>query len=203
MSDDSFTWGEIYDEFGKGAEPLPADDYDLVIVNATHKQTQNGKPMFNIQCKVESGPHAKRTVFHRFVVSRESEGAMRYFFGDMRNLGLGQDFWKRNPTNDQICEALNNRRFRGKIVITQYQGQDRNEVDRVNPPRAQAGAAPPPPQSAPAAPPAAPPAPAPAPAEAAPPPPAPEPVAAPAPAAAAPADIPPPPPPTNAGDAPF
>ena len=193
MSDDSFTWGEIYDEFGKGAEPLPADDYDLVIVNATHKQTQNGKPMFNIQCKVESGPQQGRTVWHRFVVSRESEGAMRYFFGDMRNLGLGQDFWRRNPSDDQICDALANRRFRGTVKITQYQGQDRNEVERVRAPRAQAGAAPPP--QAPAAPAAAPPPPAPlAPVEAAVPP---APVAP-----AAPADIPPPPPPA-AGDPPF
>ena len=200
---------KLFDEFGKGSEPVPPGVYDLVIVKVEPKKTQNGKDMFQVQCKVEGGPHANRTLFHRFTISPESDGAMRWFFGDMKRLGLGSDFWKTSPTMEKASESMVNRRFRGDVKITEWQGQERNEIDKILPARSQADGGAPPPPPAPAAA-AAPPPPAPA-APAPPPPPAPVEAAAPpvpeAPAAtpppapvapAAPADIPPPPPPSAA-----
>lgn len=180
---------QLYDQFGKGSEPIPVGEYDFVVVSSEAKKTQNGKDMFRVQCKVESGPHVGRSVWNNFTISPESDGAMQWFFSDMRNLGLGQDFWRRNPGVDQVAEALVNRRFRGTVKITEYQGQERNEIERIKAPRSQGGADVPPPPIAAAAP--APPPP--------PPPPAPAPVPAAPPAAPAPvAETPPPPPPPPA-----
>ena len=216
------TLGALYEEHGRGSEPLPDGTEDnFVVLTATTKKSQNGKDMINIQCGVEAGANKGAKVWHRFVISPESEVSMQIFFRQMNTLGLGKEFWRTNPTVDRTCEALKGRQFRGTVKITEYQGVQRNEFSNFKPLGAQSGvggpppppppapqtaAAPPPPPAAapPAAPPppppaaAAPEAPAAAPAaETPPPPPAPaaQPEAPAAPAAAA--DIPPPPPPPS------
>jgi Protein of unknown function (DUF669) len=199
----SKSWSSMYDEAGESSGPLPVGDYPFVVQGAEYKPTSTGKDMFVIKAVVEDGPNKNRAVWHNFVVSPESAPAMEVFFRQMNVLGMGKDFWKRDPSNDQIINALKGRRFIGSVEVKPYNGVDRNNIKVIKAPKAAAGpsAPPPPPPPAPVA--AAAPAPAPEPVAAAapppppPPPPAPAPVpepvaAAPAPAAA---DIPIPPPP--------
>jgi hypothetical protein len=205
----------MYDEAGEASGPLTPSDYDFVIQDANYKPTSTGKDMFVIKAVVESGPSKNKAVWHNFVVSPESPAAMEVFFRQMNVLGMGKDFWRRDPTNEQIVNGLKGRRFCGSVEVRPYNGVDRNDIKVIKPPKGAAGGStppppPPPPAPAPVAaatpppPPApAPPAPAPAPvAEAPAPVPAPEPAPAavtpppPAPAPAA-ADIPIPPPPAN------
>ena len=89
--------------------------------------------MYLARCEVESGQYAKRTVFHNFVVSSESPDAMRIFFQQMGALGMTKDFWRQNPSDDRICQALENRRFRATTTIRQWQGEDRNNIGRIKP----------------------------------------------------------------------
>lgn len=199
------SWSSMYDEAGEASGPLPASDYPFVIQSAEYKPTSTGKDMFVIKAVVEDGPNKNRAVWHNFVVSPESAPAMEVFFRQMNVLGMGKDFWKRDPSNDQIINALKGRRFVGSVEVKPYNGVDRNNIKVIKAPKAAAGpsAPPPPPPPAPA-PVAAAPAPVAAPAPPPPPPPAPpapapepapQPVAeAPTPAPAA-ADIPTPPPP--------
>lgn len=199
------TWSDMYAEAGEASGPLPASDYPFVIQGAEYKETSTGKDMYVIKAVVEDGPNKNRAVWHNFVVSPESAPAMEVFFRQMNVLGMGKDFWRSNPSNDQIINALKGRRFIGSVEVKAYNGVDRNNIKVIKAPKAAAGpSAPPPPPPPPApAPVAAAPAPAPVAAAAPPPPPpappapapepAPQPVAeAPAPAAA---DIPTPPPP--------
>ena len=129
---------DLYEEHGKQAELLPDAEYDFVVMSATHKVSQNGKDMFNCQCKVESGPYTNKTVWHRFVISRESDIAMQIFFRQMKALGLDGTFWKRNPGAEQVVAALSGQRFRGTTVVKEYQGNESNEIKAIRPP---AGAA--------------------------------------------------------------
>ena len=199
-------WTKWRDEYGGAAELIPdGEEHDFVVVAATHQKSQSDKDMFNMQCAVESGPRAKARLWHRIVVSPENATAMEIMWRNLAALGLPptNPFWSGNPSAEQVAAALKDRRFRGKVKVTEWQGVERNELASMRPiPAAGTAAAAPPPPPAPSAPPppapapeAAPaPAPAPAPEAAAPPP------APPAPAPAA--DIPPPPPPSSP-DVPF
>lgn len=201
-------FGTLYKEHGEGSEPLPDSEYDFTISSTEAKKTQNGKDMFNCQCRVEGGPFNGRVVWHRFVVSPESSAAMEIFFRQMTALGLGKEFWLRGPSAEQVAEALKSRKFRGTTSIREYQGVESNEIKSIKPARsagAGAGAYPPPPPGA-YPPPPAPVAAAPAPVVAASPPPPPPPPSAPVqeepappapPQPAAQPDLPPPPPPSE------
>lgn len=196
------SWGDLLNDAGGAGdsyEPIPTGDYDFVISQADATQSQNGKTMYKIRCKVESGPHADRLVFHNLTVSPENPVALSIFFRQMNVLGLGRDFFAGNPADHQVAEALLNKRFRGQVVIKTWQGQEKNEIKQLftavsgalgngapTPGPAAAPPAPAPVAAAPAPPPAAP-APAPSPEYAAP-------AAPPVPAAPAPAAAPAPPP---------
>jgi hypothetical protein len=191
----------MYDEAGEASGPLTPSDYDFVIQDAKYKPTSTGKDMYVIKAVVESGPSKNKAVWHNFVVSPESPAAMEVFFRQMSVLGMGKDFWKRDPSNEQIVNGLKGRRFCGTVEVRPYNGVDRNDIKVIKAPKGAAagGSTPPPPPPPPPAPApvaaATPPPPAPAPA---PPAPAPVPVAeAPAPVPApepAPAAVIPPPP---------
>jgi hypothetical protein len=125
------SWGDLLNDAGGAGdsfEPLPSGDYDFEISQADVTQTQNGKTMYKVRCKVESGPHANRLVFHNFVISPENPNALAMFFRQMNVLGLNRDFFGGNPSDHQVAEALQGKRFRGQVTIKQWQGQDRNEI---------------------------------------------------------------------------
>ena len=227
------SWQDLLNDAGETGnyDPLPEGDYDFVIKQSEVKTAQSGRTMYVVKAAVEGGPFNGKTVWHNFVITPENPTALGWFFRNMGTLGLGQEYFKSNPSDHHVAEALVGRRFRGQIQIRKWQGQDKNEIRGFFPAGGQgvaaaspgapipatatAHAAPPPP-AAPAAPPPPPAAPAPAPVTApAPPPvvaeeaPAPAPVVAPAPApdpvpdpvAAAPAPPAPAPEPAMAGGA--
>lgn len=196
------SWGDLLNDAGGAGdsfEPLPSGDYDFEISQADVKQSQNGKTMYAIRCKVESGPHANRLVFHNFVVSPENPNALAMFFRQLNVLGLNREFFAQNPGDHHVAEALVGKRFRGQVTIKTWQGQDRNEIKQfytaVSGALGNGQAAPSnsipsagPPVQTPTGPPAAP-APAPAPQYAAPASPAPAPAPQAAPAAPAPEPV--------------
>lgn len=217
---ESVDWNALADKAGDvGFDVMPVGDYDLKVIEASHTTTTNGKLMYKAKFQVQTGQYKGRLVWHNFVVSPESEGALAIFFRQMGYFGMTKEWFKANkPSNDVVANTLNGREVRAKLGIKKYNGEDRNEitafaaapVGSVPIPSSVSGATPPPPPpAAPPAPPAAPPAPpapaaeVPIPAPEAPAAPAPAPVeAAAAPAAPAPApavdeavDIPIPPPP--------
>lgn len=173
--------------------PIPDGDYDLKVIEAEARMSANGKPMYKIKAEVQSGPHAKRLVWDNLVISKESPGALRYFFRKMAALGLDETFFAKGPDDNMIVSAITNRSFRAKIgPSTGNSTKPGNEIKEYYPAVAGAQAAVPAPAAyaapapavaappAPAAPPAAP-APAASPWETAAPAPAPFPPAPPAP----------------------
>lgn len=161
--------------------PIPAGEYKFKVLEAETRQTANGKPKYTIKAQVQDGPHAGRLVWDDLIVSKESAGAMGFFFRKMKALGLNEQFFATQPDDNAITAALKDREFLGKVIIDNFGGKDRNKIDGYKPlaaataggfippaPQAAAPAAPAP-QAAPAAPQqfaAQPPAAAPAPAQA-------------------------------------
>lgn len=173
-------------EAGKAFEPLPNNKYDVVVTEADHTINDNGNLQFNVTLEVEAvgGEYAKRKVWDKIILSKDNPKALPWFFKKMGVLGLDDNFFRTNPSEDQIARALLGKRA---LITTIQNTSEKTGKTYVNvkeyAPARGAGAAP----SAAPAPAAAAPAPAPAPAPVAP---APAPAApAPAPAPAAPAPV--------------
>jgi hypothetical protein len=181
------SWSDLLTDAGDaggGFEVLPEGDYDFVVKECKATTSKNGKQMWVVKAEIQGGPSNGRLVWHNFTLTTDNPSALGFFFRHMAVLGLTSDYFKQNPADHHVADALIGRRFRGQVVIAKWQGQDKNEIKAFFP-AAGAGLGAPPQISAPPAPPIA----------AAPPPP----PAAPAPTFAAPppaaAPTPPPPPP--------
>ena len=118
---------------GGSFEPLPVGEYSVVIDEASHTTTQSGKLMFKTKMKVEGGPHNGRLVWNQFVISPESPNALSIFFSQMKTLGLGQEFWAAEPSEDVVTSALAGRRCTVVLDQREWQGQIRNNVKAVKP----------------------------------------------------------------------
>lgn len=181
------SWNDLLDDAGGAGnsfEPLPDGDYDFIITECEAKQATTGKTMYVTKCAVEAGPHAKRLVWHNFVITPENPNALSWFFRNMNLFGLGREFFATNPSDNNVTAALVNKRFRGQLITRTWNNQDRNEIKQFFTARATVagpGAGPSAPATAPAAPAPAPAYAAPAPATAAAPPPPPAMPPAPAP----------------------
>jgi len=113
--------------------PIPDGVYELKVLDATAKATSNGKPMFELKAEVQVGPYAKRLVWDRLVVSKESSGAMGFFFRKMGALGLNTAFFQSEPDDATVAAALVGRQFRGELKTREYQGKQSNEITKYFP----------------------------------------------------------------------
>lgn len=126
----TLNWADLVRDAGEANnfEPLPDGDYDVVVTEATAKTTQSGKKMFSIKAQVEGGAHNKRLLWDNLVVSPESPGAMGIFFKKMFALGIARDFFIQSPSDAQIEQALNGRRFRAQVGTRTWNGAKKNEI---------------------------------------------------------------------------
>ena len=113
------SWKDLMNEAEEGAKeflPLDPGMYSFVIKEpAKVGQTSKENPKFTINPSVESGPRANARVFHDFIVSDSPYAMKNFFFGDLAILGLGPTFFDSNPTEQQIAQALQGRRFVAEV----------------------------------------------------------------------------------------
>lgn len=119
-------------------DPLPDGTYDLVCTETKPTDSSTGKPMIRTKYRVETGPHAGKTVFNQYVFSPDSPTALAIFFRHMAFHGLDTQFFNGQPAWEQVAATLVNRRVRMELGTRMWQGQPRNEVNNVMPPDAQA-----------------------------------------------------------------
>lgn len=113
------SWKELMNKAEEGAKefaPLDPGMYPFVVKEpAKVGQTSKENPKFTINPSVESGPRANARVFHDFIVSDSPYAMKNFFFGDLATLGLGPTFFDSNPTEQQIAQALQGRRFVAEV----------------------------------------------------------------------------------------
>lgn len=113
------SWKELMNSAEEGAKEFAILDegmYNFVIKDAAKVgQTSKENPKFTINPSVESGPRANARVFHTFSVSDSPYAMKMFFFGDLATLGLGPTFFDANPTEQQIAQALQGRRFVAEV----------------------------------------------------------------------------------------
>lgn len=113
------SWKELMNDAEEGAKEFAILDegmYAFVIKDAAKVgQTSKENPKFTINPSVESGPRANARVFHDFIVSDSAYAMKNFFFGDLSILGLGPTFFDGNPSEQQIAQALQGRRFVAEV----------------------------------------------------------------------------------------
>lgn len=144
---DGISWDELLDQAGDDVvdsfEPLPNDDYEVEVVEATFTMTKSvpSKKMWKVHLKVIN--HQKfnnRRVWTNIVLSPDNSKALGFFFRNMAVLGLTREYFATKPTDEAIAAAMKGRRARVKIIQKPYQGDMQNEVDRFIAPLAFEGA---------------------------------------------------------------
>lgn len=113
------SWKELMNDAEEGAKEFAILDegmYAFVVKDAAKVgQTSKENPKFTINPSVESGPRANARVFHDFIVSDSAYAMKNFFFGDLAVLGLGPSFFDQNPSEQQIAQALQGRRFVAEV----------------------------------------------------------------------------------------
>lgn len=112
-------WKELMTQADEGAKEfalLEPNMYAFVIKDAAKVgTTSKDNVKFTINPSVESGERANARVFHDFNVSESAYAMKNFFFGDLAILGLGVSFFDTNPTDPQIAQALQGRRFTAEV----------------------------------------------------------------------------------------
>jgi hypothetical protein len=105
---------------------LPPDTYELEVADA---EVRDGPRSVYIQptYRVASGRFAGCWV--RAGVFALSERSRRYFFTNMLGLGLGVDYFRRNPTMRQIAEELVGRTVEARVGTKRWSGRMVNEIE--------------------------------------------------------------------------
>ena len=100
-----------YDAFA----PVPVGVYPVEIIKAEAKQASTGREMINVQLQIVD----------------ENDKAVQMFFVNMREFGLGREYFRGNPTFEQLANELLNRRVMVEIEHTEYNGSTREQVKRI------------------------------------------------------------------------
>ena len=132
------TWKELMNEAEEGAKEFAILDegmYNFVIKDAAKVgQTSKELPKFTINPSVESGERTNARVWHDFSVSQSPYAMKTYFFGELANLGLGAQFFETNPTEQQIAQALQGRRFVAEVFHEEgTDGKKRAKIRNLQP----------------------------------------------------------------------
>lgn len=126
-------WSDLKKRAEDATKPPEPDWYVLECTKAeAGVAATSGNPMLKTQWKIVEGPSAgKSGIFNNFNITPDSDFALSIFFRHMEALGLGDEFFARNPTTAQVAEALVGRRGNVKLGIRTFQGVDRPNFEDI------------------------------------------------------------------------
>lgn len=119
-------WSQMLNEAStvesKGVfKPLKPGVYPFVIKEApVVGKTGTGKDKITINPAVESGEQAGQRVFHDFIIPTDNATSMRIFFDQMTAIGIPEDFFRSEPTNELIAQQLHGKRFVAEASHREY-----------------------------------------------------------------------------------
>ena len=116
-----------YDAFAS----VPVGVYPMEVIKSEAKQASTGREMINVQLRIIEGPSKGRMIFNNFVWAPENDKAVQMFFVNMREFGIDKEYFRNNPTFEQLANEMLNRRALIEIEHEEYQGTTRERVRRV------------------------------------------------------------------------
>lgn len=130
----SFDWGALMEKSGGDFEIIPNGQYAASVTKCEPKTSKNGKLMFMTTFKIIAGNHTGRTIINNIVLSPENPNAVRAFFINLQNLGVGPEFLKQTPAPEpaQIAAKMVGAQAIIEVGQHEYQGSTRNDVNRIS-----------------------------------------------------------------------
>ncbi len=127
-------WGALMASSGADFEILPVGQYAAQVTKAEAKQSKNGKLMFAVTFRVISGPKTNRNITDNIVLSPENPRAVQAFFINLRVLGVDEAFLKQTPapTPEAVAAKMVGAKALISVTHREYQGQQRDNVDRIS-----------------------------------------------------------------------
>lgn len=113
-----------------GYQPLEDGDYTFVIEKAaTVGETQKGYPKFTVRATVESGPRKNAVHTHNFNASESAYAMKNFFFKPLYAIGIAPSFLATDPSNEQIAEAFQGKRFSARVQPQRDNAEYKELVD--------------------------------------------------------------------------
>lgn len=113
------SWSEMMKDAesnATGFQPLEEGSYDFVIEKpAEVGETGKGYPKFILRATVENGPRANAVQIHRLNASESAYAMKNFFFKPLYAMGITPEFLSSDPTNEQIANALQGKRFSARV----------------------------------------------------------------------------------------
>jgi hypothetical protein len=132
---------KIASEATSSFTPLEEGTYSFIIKEPAKPAEKNGWQNYTINPSVEAGPRQNARIFHTFYTTEKPNG-MRMFFEQMAVFGLTEEwFAQTNPTDAQICAALQGKRFTAEVYIDRYNDKEYRKLRKFAPPVGVAAAA--------------------------------------------------------------
>lgn len=103
------------------------------IVSAEAKTNSKGNPMWKCKWQIQVGTYAGRPIYQNFNLTPESPAALKMFFGQMAVLGLGADFFDREPSEEDVAKALEGRVAEIEVGKRSWNGADQEEIKQIKP----------------------------------------------------------------------
>ena len=104
------------------SEPLPEDDYELIVLDAEMAESQNGNVGLNVHFEVIKGEHEGRNVYHTFWLTKAN---LKYVKRDLGILGYEPE------STSAILKAkpkLMHKKVVARLGQETYEGKTRNRV---------------------------------------------------------------------------
>lgn len=122
-------------EQADNTDVLPAAKYVAIARSAKASKSQNGKDMVNVLFEVQGGARAGAPVYNNFVISPENPNALNFFFRHMRSLGVQDAVIDALRSTDELATHIvaAARPVILTLSIRKWQGEDRNQVDTIEP----------------------------------------------------------------------
>lgn len=139
MADES--WDSIISSAGDSFNRPPEENFEFRIVRAEAVIGKNSPhyEQLKVDAKIVHGPHANKSIKTFYLVKAVgNEKRFAKFLRQLRVLGITTDTLRReNPTMAQIAQAIEERRFTGKVKHNsdaQYGDSADLEWGQMNPP---------------------------------------------------------------------
>lgn len=137
------SWADLLANAGDAAdsfEIIPVGDYDVTVTEASVDFAKSsGNKMYKLTLEIEAGPYAGRKLWRNLSVGDSIPGT-RMFFKQMAALTLDGSFFKNEPTDDAIVEALVGKRASAQVVHGTWNEQPKADVKFLNRPKGPAPA---------------------------------------------------------------
>jgi hypothetical protein len=109
----------------------PPGTYDVKVTDGEARVTGNGKDVIAVRFQIQGGPHGGRKVSNSFVISPESGAALAFFFRHMEAMGLDSSYFATNPSPQQVASALIGRECRIEVGTRTWNGEERENVNKI------------------------------------------------------------------------